>query len=382
MQAEPEALALIARAAEGSVRDTLSLFDQAIAHAAGPVRAEDVRQMLGLADRVRIIDLFEALLRGDIATALQELRDQYNSGADPLIVLTELAEFTHFVTRVKVVPSVAQDFHQRGGAQPRARLCHPAFDARSLAHLADAAESAGRGEGGAASACGGRNGAGAHCLCRRSADTGRGDALARRGEIRRRAAGQRRRDRRRPRRRRSAPRYDAPRGAPRGSRRRRLAAQPGRADRARASLRPGEPVIAFARFEDLIALAAEKRDLAIKTALERDVRLVRFEDGQLEISVLPSAPKTLGRRSFAQARGLDRAALDGGGLVGGGRSDGSAADGNQQSGARCAACARTRWCRRCWSAFPAPKSWTCAGSETASEAVPGADMLPDPERED
>ena len=58
---------------------------------------------------MRIVDLFEALLRGDIASALKELRDQYDSGADPLIVLTELAEFTHFVTRVKVVPSVAQD---------------------------------------------------------------------------------------------------------------------------------------------------------------------------------------------------------------------------------------------------------------------------------
>ena len=64
--AEPEALALIARAAEGSVRDALSLLDQAIAHAAGQVRAEDVRQMLGLADRTRIIDLFEALMRGDM----------------------------------------------------------------------------------------------------------------------------------------------------------------------------------------------------------------------------------------------------------------------------------------------------------------------------
>src|SRR4051794_4709074 len=109
VQAEPEALALVARAAEGSVRDALSLLDQAIAHAAGPVRGEDVRQMLGLADRVRIVDLFEALMRGDIATALKELRDQYDSGADPMVVLTELAEFTHFVTRVKVVPAVAQD---------------------------------------------------------------------------------------------------------------------------------------------------------------------------------------------------------------------------------------------------------------------------------
>src|SRR5208282_1733889 len=103
--AEPEALALIARAAEGSVRDALSLLDQAIAHAAGPVRAEDVRGMLGLADRTKIIDLFEALMRADLARALQEVRDQYDSGADPAVVLADLAEFTHFVTRVKLMPA-------------------------------------------------------------------------------------------------------------------------------------------------------------------------------------------------------------------------------------------------------------------------------------
>jgi DNA polymerase-3 subunit gamma/tau len=76
IEVEPEALALIARAAEGSVRDALSLLDQAIAHAAGSVQAEHVRQMLGLADRARVIDLFEALMRGDIAAALNELRAQ------------------------------------------------------------------------------------------------------------------------------------------------------------------------------------------------------------------------------------------------------------------------------------------------------------------
>src|SRR6195256_5137861 len=81
ISAEPDALALIARAAEGSVRDALSLTDQAIAHAAGTVRAEDIRQMLGLADRTRVIELFEALMRGDMAKALGELRDQYDSGA-------------------------------------------------------------------------------------------------------------------------------------------------------------------------------------------------------------------------------------------------------------------------------------------------------------
>src|SRR6266850_5004395 len=69
VDAEPEALGIIARAAEGSVRDSLSLFDQAIAHAAGVVRADDVRQMLGLADRTRTIDLFGAVMRGDVAAA-------------------------------------------------------------------------------------------------------------------------------------------------------------------------------------------------------------------------------------------------------------------------------------------------------------------------
>src|SRR3954468_7439572 len=113
---EPAALALIARAAEGSVRDSLSLFDQAIAHAgadgqgaAASVRAEDVRQMLGLADRTRTIDLFEAVMRGDMTAALTELREQYDTGADPAVVLADLAEFTHFVTRIKIVPDVADD---------------------------------------------------------------------------------------------------------------------------------------------------------------------------------------------------------------------------------------------------------------------------------
>src|ERR1700753_597642 len=109
LTAEPEALALIARAAEGSVRDALSLMDQAIAHAAGSVRAEDVRQMLGLADRTRVIDLFDSLARGDIASAFKEFRDQYDVGADPIVVLSDLAEFVNFVTRVKIVPATAHN---------------------------------------------------------------------------------------------------------------------------------------------------------------------------------------------------------------------------------------------------------------------------------
>src|SRR4051812_36337319 len=109
VEIEPEALAVLARAAEGSVRDSLSLLDQAIAHAAGTVRADDVRQMLGLADRTRVIDLFESLARGDIATAFREFRDQYDTGADPVVVLSDLAEFVNFITRVKVVPATADN---------------------------------------------------------------------------------------------------------------------------------------------------------------------------------------------------------------------------------------------------------------------------------
>src|SRR5664279_3503940 len=109
VEAEPEALGIIARAAEGSVRDSLSLFDQAIAHAAGPVRADMVRQMLGLADRTRVIDLFDSLVRGDIASAFREFREQYDTGADPIVVLSDLAEFVNFVTRVKIVPATADN---------------------------------------------------------------------------------------------------------------------------------------------------------------------------------------------------------------------------------------------------------------------------------
>src|SRR5205085_5947819 len=109
VEIEPEALGIIARAAEGSVRDSLSLLDQAIAHAAGPVRADTVRQMLGLADRTRVIELFESLVRGDIASAFREFRDQYDTGADPVVILSDLAEFTNFVTRVKIVPAIADN---------------------------------------------------------------------------------------------------------------------------------------------------------------------------------------------------------------------------------------------------------------------------------
>ncbi|MEE8334568.1 MAG: DNA polymerase III subunit gamma/tau [Alphaproteobacteria bacterium] len=101
------ALGLIARAADGSVRDGLSLLDQAIAHAAGEVTEDIVRDMLGLADGARIYDLYEAVMKGAVADALDIFADLYASGADPAVVLQDMLEITHWLTRLKMAPKAA-----------------------------------------------------------------------------------------------------------------------------------------------------------------------------------------------------------------------------------------------------------------------------------
>ncbi|MCR4378431.1 MAG: DNA polymerase III subunit gamma/tau [Rhodospirillales bacterium] len=101
------ALALIARAADGSVRDGLSLLDQAIAHTSGEVGEDAVRDMLGLADRARTFDLLHAAMKGDVEGALGQLADQYDRGADPAQVLEDLLELVHWLTRIKVTPVAA-----------------------------------------------------------------------------------------------------------------------------------------------------------------------------------------------------------------------------------------------------------------------------------
>ncbi len=104
-----EALALITRAAEGSARDATSLLDQAISHGAGETSADQVRAMLGLADRGRVLDLFDMILRGDAAGALAELASQYADGADPMAVLRDLADVTHWISVIKITPAAADD---------------------------------------------------------------------------------------------------------------------------------------------------------------------------------------------------------------------------------------------------------------------------------
>jgi DNA polymerase-3 subunit gamma/tau len=107
-----EAIAMVARAADGSVRDGLSLLDQAMAQAAGSaegVQAEMVRDMLGLADRGLLFDLLEGCFRGDLAAVLEAMDRGHERGADAGVVLADLLELTHTLTRLRAVPALRQD---------------------------------------------------------------------------------------------------------------------------------------------------------------------------------------------------------------------------------------------------------------------------------
>ncbi|HZP69839.1 MAG TPA: DNA polymerase III subunit gamma/tau [Pseudolabrys sp.] len=291
-EVEPAALALIARAAEGSVRDSLSLLDQAVAHAAGPVRAEDVRQMLGLADRVRVVDLFEALMKGDTATALKELHEQYETGADPAVILGDLAEFTHFVTRVKVIPAVADDVSLSEAERTRGRAFAAQLSMRVLSRTWQMLL-----KGISEVQVSGRPVAAAEMVLVRvayAADLPTPDEVVRSlgensGTPGRTIQGNGGADQvASPN---YAPRYEAPRGSPRASAA--VSPLPAKEPMAHYGEPVASPTLSIGSFTELIALAAEKRDITTKMALERDVRLVRCEDGQLEIALEPRAPKTL-----------------------------------------------------------------------------------------
>jgi DNA polymerase-3 subunit gamma/tau len=309
--AEPEALALIARAAEGSVRDSLSLLDQAISHGAGSVCADDVRQMLGLADHNRIIELFDALMHGDIARALGELRDQYHSGADPLIVLTELAAFTHLVTRVKIVPALAEDralaeIERKRGREFAAGLSirvlsrtwqmllkgvaevkeaeRPIAAAEMvLVRIAYAADLPSPEEVIRSLSDSPLAAAGRHPLPNPPPPAREGRV----GAVAFEAA---------PSAPRSVPSPSAHAGESRAAHQM-LAPSVTPPVREAASRSAEIPAAAqsprFARFSDLIAFAGARRDLQLKTILERDVRMVRFEDGKLEVALEPGASNAL-----------------------------------------------------------------------------------------
>ena len=130
-----EVTALIARAADGSARDALSLLDRALAHAgdAGDaLNAETVRGLLGLADRGRVFDLFEMLMGGQLPEALAEFQAQYELGADPAVIIADLAELTHWITRLKYVPGADEDVSFSQSARARGRSAAEMLSTRVL----------------------------------------------------------------------------------------------------------------------------------------------------------------------------------------------------------------------------------------------------------
>jgi DNA polymerase-3 subunit gamma/tau len=290
VKVESEAMALVARASEGSMRDALSLLDQAISHGGGHVNAEEVRASLGLADRTRVIDLFEAVMSGEIAKALTEFENQHNEGADPLAILTDLGEFVHVVTRLKLVPDAVKDpglskserergaafakmvpiraltmawqiilkglAEVQGAARPKiaaemvlVRLAY-ASDLPSpgdvIRDIKSGAISAGAPVNSSPQPSDGPQATAAPNAPRLVSDRGSGFAQAR-------------------------------------------APEPVAMDAADAASMPKT-------LPELVALAAEKRDIRLKTALERDIRLVNYEIGKIEIALLPHAEAELPNR--------------------------------------------------------------------------------------
>jgi DNA polymerase-3 subunit gamma/tau len=289
VEAEPEALGIIARAAEGSVRDSLSLFDQAIAHAAGVVRADAVRQMLGLADRTRVIDLFEQLARGDIAGAFKEFREQYDTGADPVVVLSDLSEFVNFVTRVKVVPPTADNVAFGETERLRGRDFAAKLSMRVLSRMWQMLLKGITEVQGAT-----RPAAAAEMVLVRIAYVAdmptpdeaikmleqNGGASPASGAAAPRSAPAA-----------SPSMQSAPRATPRSSAE--PSPRPQFSQQLAADAQSAPAALKLNSFAEIVALAGEKRDLIIKAALEADLRLVRIEDGRLEVALEHSAARSL-----------------------------------------------------------------------------------------
>ncbi len=302
VEAEDEALAMIARAAEGSMRDAQSIFDQAIAHSSGNVTADTVRDMLGLADRARIIDLFEVLMRGDVAVALAEFRAQYDAGADPATVLTEMAEFNHLVTRIKFVPTAADDASLSPDERTRGLEFAKALSVRVLSRtwqmllkgisevqsanrpvnaaemvlirLAHAAtlptldealksvEAAVQGGGSPQPSSGGGG---------NTSPSGSPASAIPTSYV------------------------PAPNGGG-GQTMRLVAAQPNDAPAPRVETAPVQdegPEVRISSLADIAALADQNRDKFFKIQLKNHVRPVRFDNGHIEVTLTPEAPKTL-----------------------------------------------------------------------------------------
>jgi DNA polymerase-3 subunit gamma/tau len=246
--------------------------------------------MLGLADRTRVIELFNLLARGDIASAFREFRDQYDTGADPVVVLSDLAEFVNFVTRVKIVPATADNVAFGETERMRGRDFAAKLSMRALSRMWQMLLK-GITEVQAAT----RPAAAAEMVLVRIAyvaDLPTPDEAIRMLEQNGVGAS-------------PAAMVSPPsRGTPAGGGSS-MGASPARATAAPQSqtvpraqvapVRDGEPAAAVrvTSYAQLVALAAQHRDLMTKAALESDMRLVRFDDGRLEVALEPNASRTL-----------------------------------------------------------------------------------------
>ena len=278
-----EALALIARAAEGSVRDALSLLDQAIAPGAPEATAQDVRAMLGLADRGRVLDLFEAIMRGDAQAALAELSAQYADGADPEAVLRDLAEITHWLSVVKIAPDAADDPAAAAAERARGRALAEGLGMRSLARawqmLLKALEEVATAPNAMMAA------EMAVIRLTHVADLPSPEDLVRRLTDAPQAAPA------------PGPR-PAPGGGSGGGAQARAAAAPVVAPVAQTAPEPAPAVApqalaAFDSFETVLALIREKRDMRLLVTVESHVRLVRYAPGRIDFAPAPGAPPEL-----------------------------------------------------------------------------------------
>jgi len=289
-----DALALIARAAEGSVRDAMSLLDQAIAQGTGETTAAEVRAMLGLADRGRILDLFDLVMKGDAAGALAELSAQYADGADPVAVLRDLAEVTHWISVTQITPEAADDPTVSPDERERGRAMAEALPMRVLsrawAMLVKSLDEVGRAPNAMMAA------EMAVIRLTHVADLPTPEDLVRRL--------------------RDAP-VDGPSAGPGGGGRRNAPAPPDMPPQTPPRGRTGDPVMlargqaqaavaprpapadALARyqsFEQVVALIRTHRDMQLLLAVQDHVRLVSYAPGRIEFEPGPDAPANLAQR--------------------------------------------------------------------------------------
>jgi len=298
-----EALGLITRAAEGSARDAQSLLDQAISHGAGETTADQVRAMLGLADRGRVLDLFDLILRGDAEGALGELSAQYAAGADPMAVLRDLAEVSHWVSVIKITPVAAEDPTVSPDERSRGLVMAERLPMRVLSRmwqmLLTALEEVGRAPNAMMAA--------EMALIRLThvADLPTPDDLIRKlqntpvptpepqnagtphgagGGPRQSAAA-------------TAPQatnpsaYAADTMAPRAQR-----SSGATASAAQAKAPAAETLAHFARFEDVLELIRHHRDVKLLVDVETSLKLVSYSPGRIEFEPTEKAPRDLAQR--------------------------------------------------------------------------------------